>query len=304
MTDFDAVRKRLAAGLRARQQQPVAGPVKGVPLLSHSSAGADVGPRAVGFVTVRKFFVEPGTEERTGESEVVLHEKVDVPSAQLPGKNLVVSQAGDLMAAQAIGTANSALNYIELGDPSPATPPDLTDTNLQQTTGQRKATANVRSGNVITGTALWLAAEGNLVNPYTEAGWFTGPLAAGTMYARKSGFSILKTASFQLQFQWMIAFSVEDACDAGCTGVALVGNSGTVEQFIYSPVGPGETTVTVPIDFVIGANRLEFFNNGVRKVPTVEYNESTVGVNKGVTLIGWSLNDLFPDVCFFRHLRF
>jgi len=303
MADFNETRKRLAAGLRAHNQH-VPNQLKNGPLLIHSAVSADSGPKAVGFLTVRKHFVEPGTENRTGKSEVVMHEKVDIPSAKLPGPNLVVTQAGDLMANMAAGIPNAALNYVELGDPSPATPPALTDSNLQQTTGQRKATANVVSGNVITGTALWLAAEGNLVNPYTEAGWFTGPLGTGTMFARKAGFSITKTASFQLQFQWMIAFSVEDACDAGCTGIALIGNSGTVEQYIYSPAGPGEVSVTIPIDFVVGANRIEFFNNGVRKVPTLEYNEAVIGAGKGVNLIAWALNDVFPDVCFFRHLRF
>lgn len=216
-------------------------------------------------------------------------------------ENLVVSQAAGLMANMAAGVVNSDIGYIELGDPVVVLPPSLNDTNLQQTTGQRQATAAVVTNNTVTFTATWLAAQGNGFT-YTEAGLFTNPMPGGTMFARKTGFTIVKTNAFQMTFTWMLTFSVIDACQEACYGVSLVGSSYVVEDYIYDAVG-GETQVVVPIDFVVGAKRLEVFLNGQRLYYTRHYIELVIGANKGVQFIGFVLVGPLADDLYFRHLR-
>jgi hypothetical protein len=247
----------------------------------------DVAPVAKGKVTVTL------REEATGKEIVVLEEE----------DNLVVSQAGALMAAMAAGAANAEIGYVELGDPAPATPPSLTDTILEQTTGQRKAVTYSLASNVVTFQATWAAGDGNGLT-YTEAGLFTNPFGAGTMFARKTGFSIAKTVAFSMTFTWALTFSVVDACAESCHGISLVGSSYTVEDFIYDAAG-GETQVVVPIDFVVGAKRLQVYLNGQRIYYQRHYIESTIGINKGIifqgglTLIGGAN----PDDMYFVHLR-
>jgi len=229
-------------------------------------------------------------DEATGQEIVVLEDH-----------NLVVTQAANLMAHMAAGTANSEIGYIELGDPLVAVPPSLTDVTLQQTTGQRKAVGAAVAGGTVTFTCTWAAGEGNGFT-YTEAGLFTNPLAAGTMFARKTGFSILKAAGFSMTFTWMLTFSVLDACAEACYGTALVGSSYTVEDYIYDAVG-GETQVVVPIDFVVGAKRLEVYLNGNRLYYTRHYFELVIGANKGVQFVGFVLLGPAMDELYFRHLR-
>jgi len=284
---------RLRAGLLARirpAKMSVPDPKK--PTLGHHSM--DEGPKVEGFLVVKKVYVKPGTEEPTGEEEVVVQGDV------LPGKNLVVTQAQNLMAAMAAGLPNSPFNYIELGDPAPPNAPTLSDTTLQQTTGQRKASTITVSQNIVNCVSTWLAAEGNGFI-YTEAGLYTGPFGAGVMFARKAGFSIAKNNSFQLQFSWFVVFRVQDTSAPGITGITLVGSTGTIEDYIFVAAG-GEASVVVPIDFVVGAKRLEFFLQGQRMVPTRQYTEAVIGLNKGVNLIAFTL--VAGDVCYFRHLRF
>ncbi len=291
----EEARKRLARGLAARLfPQKKSKLQAGQNVRGHSEA--DMGPYATGYLIVEKVFVKPGTEEPTGEREVVVQEEVD-----LPGKNLVVRQARDLMAAMAAGLPNAEIDYIELGDPAPANPPTLDDTTLQQTTGQRKSTVNTVTSNVLQCVAVWLAGEGNGFT-FTEAGLFTAPLAAGTMFARKAGFSIPKTNSFQLQFTWLVVFDVQDASGSGCTGVALIGSSAVVEDYIYLAAG-GETSITVPIDFVVAAKRLEVFLFGQRLIPPDQYTEVLIGGGpaKGIQLNGFAANP--GDKFYFRHLR-
>lgn len=201
-------------------------------------------------------------------------------------KNLVVTQAEALMAAMAVGAANSALNYIELGDPSPATAPALADTTLEQTTGVRKAVALSTNVGTVTAITTFLTSEGNGFT-FTEAGLFTGPFAAGSMFARKTGFSVAKTAAFELKFTWLITFQVAIGTDAGCTNIALVGPGTISEDYIYTAAG-GETEIVVPIDFTVAAKNLDVFENGVRKVYTDEYIEASAGPIKKITLTGAS----------------
>lgn len=207
--------------------------------------------------------------------------------------NLVVTQAERLMAQMAIGAPNSALNYIELGDPSPtATPPQLNDIGLEQTTGQRKAVALTVSGNVVTAEATWLTTEGNGPT-YTEAGLFTGPFGAGTMFARKTFSGIFKTAAFEMRFTWLISFLV-DTQGGDCAGVALTGPTTVSPHTLYVASG-GEVSVAATFDFVPNANLTDVFLNGQRLNPGIHYTESSAplavpqgggapGVSKGVNL--------------------
>ncbi len=198
--------------------------------------------------------------------------------------NLIVTQAENLLASMAAGTANAEIGYIELGDPVSPTAPALGDTTLQQTTNERKAVSAAVSGSQVAFTALWGVGDGNGFT-FTEAGLFTNPLAVGTMFARKSGFSVVKTLSFELRFTWTLRFEVSSGGGGGggCSGIAIVGPSTIVEDFLFTAVG-GETQVIVPFDFVVGAKHLDVFLNGQRMVYTLHYTESVIGPNKGLLL--------------------
>lgn len=273
-----------------RQQLKVA---EGVHLERHPQAGMAMGrtditawgdrsPMVEGAVTIQ---CRPVSEDGTrGKWETVHFDA-----------NLVVTQAQLAMAAMAIGTANSALNYIELGDPSPvAIPPDLGDVVLEQTTGQRKAVALTQNGNIVTAEATWLTTEGNGFT-YTEAGLFTGPFAAGLMFARKTFAGIFKTSAFEMRFTWLITFLV-NAQGGDCAGIALTGPNTVAGTTIYvSPAG-GEQSVAASFDFVPGANLIDVFLNGQRLEPGNHYVESSAplavpqgggapGVSKGVNLL-------------------
>lgn len=207
--------------------------------------------------------------------------------------NLVVTQAERLMANMAAGIPNSPLNYIELGDPSPtATPPQLSDAALEQTTGQRKTAAITVAGNILTAESTWLTTEGNGPT-YTEAGLFTGPFGAGTMFARKTFTGIFKTSAFEMRFTWLITFLV-NAQGGDCAGVALTGPA-TIASHTREVAAGGEVSVAASFDFIPNANLIDVFLNGQRLCPGFHYTESNAalavpqlggapGVSKGVNL--------------------
>lgn len=213
--------------------------------------------------------------------------------------NLVVTQAESLMAQMFIGAANAPGNYIELGDPSPPTPPALGDLVLQQTTLQRKALSTLTaSGNVVTAQAIWSSLEGNGFT-YTESGLFTGPFGGGLMFAHKTFNPITKTNAFELRITWFITFVVASS-GSDCAGIALLGPSTvTGVTYLVSSSG-GEASMAATFDFAAGANHVDVFLNGIRLAPGVEYNESGTltapvlgGPNtKGVNFIGFTLNAL------------
>jgi len=197
--------------------------------------------------------------------------------------NLVVTQAENLLANMAAGTANAEIGYIELGDPVLPTPPALTDTNLQTTTAERKAVTPVVSGSQVEFTATWLVGDGNGFT-FTEAGLFTNPLGAGTMFARKSGFSVVKTLSFELRFTWTLRFDVSSGGGTGCSGIAVVGPATITDDYLFTAAG-AETQVVVAFDFVVGAKHLDVFLNGQRLVYSLHYTEATIGLSKGINLV-------------------
>ena len=166
---------------------------------------------ATGAVTIQKRRVDPDTGAVLGPWQTVHFDP-----------NLIVTQAEGRMAQMAIGAANSALNYIELGDPGPtATPPQLTDTQLEQTTAERKAVGLTASGNIVTAEATFGTGDANGFT-FTEAGLFTGPFAGGVMFARKTFSGIFKTAAFEMRFTWLITFLVQTQ-GGDCAGIALTG---------------------------------------------------------------------------------
>jgi len=213
--------------------------------------GGDEKSGAVGAVIISKRLVDPETGER-GEWET-LHADF----------NLVVTQAERLMADMAIGVANSPINYIELGDPSPtATPVQLNDVGLEQTTGERKAAVLTVNGNVVTAEVTFLTTDANGFT-FTESGLFTGPFGAGSMFARKTFSGIFKTAAFEMKFQWLITFLVNTQ-GGDCAGIALTGPSTIASSTIFvSPAG-GEASVAATFDFVPNSNLIDVFLNGVR----------------------------------------
>jgi len=248
---------------------------------SDNLLGGDYAPKAVGHLVVEM--------RREGDDEWV---KV------VDDDNLVVSQAEVLMAQMALGAANSALNYIELGDPAfPANPPILADIALQQTTGQRKAAVLTASGNVVRAEVTWATTEGNGF-VYTEAGLFTGLLGAGSLFARKAFSPITKTSSYQMRFTWYITFLVNTS-GGDCAGVALIGPS-TVASMTYYVATGGEASVAATFDFQVNGNLVDAFLNRQRLYPGVEYTETDKGFltppvggpagNKGIDLSGFVLN--------------
>ena len=201
-------------------------------------------------------------------------------------KNLVVDQAGTIMAQMSLGLRT--MSYIELGDaPVPVPPPSKDDVSLAQTTGVRKAITGNFTGNVATYEATFTTAEANGLT-LTEAGLFSTPFGTGLLFARKVFDPIAKNSSFAIDFTWGIAYGVAEGND-GCTGVALLGNSVITQDFFFTSPAGGETEVLVPIDFVIGSKQLDVFLNGVRLVYGVSYLEATVGIGKGVQFQGFSL---------------
>lgn len=214
-------------------------------------------------------------------------------------KNLVVTQAERLMANAMAGTLNSAFSYIELGDPTyPATSPQLDDVNLEQTTGERKAVSVTVASNVLTAECTFLAGDANGFT-FTEAGLFTGPFGAGTMFARKTFNEIIKTIAFEMRFTWIITFLVNPAGSGDCTGVALVGPATIVNETIYESLTGGEASVAATFDFTVGAGHLEVVINGQRMVRSRQYVEASPALaapiggpalNKGINLVGFTLN--------------
>ena len=214
------------------------------------------------------------------------------------GKNLVVTQAQNLMPPMAAGTANAALNYIELGNPVTATAPALTDTTLQTTTGQRIASTITTSSNKLTAVSTWGTAVGN-GNTYTEAGLFTGPFSTGTMFARKTFSGITKTSAFELKLTWIVTFVVASQGTGDCGGVALVGPSTVTNETTYTAVA-GVASLGMTFDFTVGAAHLDVFLNGLRLVRGVQYTEVAAGsltapiganpLNKGINFVGFTLS--------------
>jgi len=214
--------------------------------------------------------------------------------------NLVVTQAERLMANMAAGIANSAISYIELGDPAfPANAPALGDITLQQTTGERKTATVTVAGNVLTAEVTWGIAEANGFI-FTEASLNTGILGAGDQFARKTFNSIAKNNSFEMRFTWLITFLVNAASGGDCAGVALVGPSAVANETIYESVAGGEASVAATFDFTVGAALLDVFLNGQRLVRSRQYIEIPAGGlsapvgglpgNKGVNFVGFTLS--------------
>lgn len=247
----------------------------------------DRSPIAVGRLVVETRRVDPDTGV-VGEWET-----------QVDHSNLVVRQAENIMTQMAIGAANSALSYIELGDPTfPATPPQLADLTLQQSTGQRKSVVLTAVGNVVKAEATWLTTEGNGFT-YTEAGLFNGVLGSGLMFARKVFNGITKTGAFELRFTWYITFLVNTQ-GGDCSGIALIGPSAISPYTIYiSPTG-GEASVAATFDFTVGSANVDVYLNGARLLPGNDYIEVGAGsltapvggspLNKGVNFVGFVLN--------------
>lgn len=246
-------------------------------------SASDRGPTAIGRLVVETRAVDP----TTGEPGAWV-ERVD-------RANLVVTQAETLMALMSIGAANSAFNYIELGDPLVATPPALGDLTLQSSTGTRKAVSGTTSGNVATLETTFLVGEGNGFT-YTEAGLFTGPFAAGLMFARKTFAGIAKTVAFEMRFRWHITFLVQTS-GGDCTGIGIIGPA-TITSYTYLVAVGGEKSAAVSFDFAVGANHLDVFIDGQRQSPGINYNEAGppltapilgIALNKGVNFVGFVL---------------
>ncbi len=220
-------------------------------------------------------------------------------STEVDDDNLVVLLAEQLMAQMSIQSANSGLNYIELGDPAaPATPPQISDLTLQQTTGQRKAAILTVSGNIATAEVLFGTSEANGFT-YTEAGLFTGPFAAGGMFARKVFAGIAKSSGFQMRFVWNVTFLIQTQ-GGDCAGVSLIGPNSVTAFTVAAPAVGGEASIAATFDFSVGANNVDVFLDRQRLYPSVHYNEAAAGSlnapvlgpagNKGVNLIGFTLN--------------
>jgi len=214
------------------------------------------------------------------------------------GDNLVVTQAERLMANAMAGVPNSAFNYIELGDPAfPAQFPQLSDISLEQTTNVRKAAIVTVNGNIVTSEVTFLTLEGNGFT-YTEAGLFTAPFAAGSMFARKTFNPIIKTAAFEMRFTWLITFLVNPQGSGDCAGVALVGPQTVANETIFESIVGGEASVAATFDFAVGAGHIDVFLNGNRLVRSRQYLEANAPLtapvagpplNKGVNLVGFTL---------------
>ena len=75
----------------------------------------------------------------------------------------------------------------------------------------------------------------------------------------------------------------------GCNGVSLLGSSTLTSDFFFKSVAGGETQLIIPIDFIVGAKSLDVYFNGQRLPYNVGYFETSIGPNKGIQFIGFSL---------------
>lgn len=226
--------------------------------------------------------------------------------------NLVVRQAESLMAAMSAGEANSAFNYIELGNPVGPIAPDYTDTGLERPVPvieggpQQKSVAITRATKVVTCEAVWAVGDGNGIT-YTEAGLFTGPFGAGTMFARKLIGSITKTGAFSMTFRWILTFNIPIPGSDGCQGVALIGNAVVVTQEQTFVAVGGETEISATFDFVVGDHRTDLYLNGVHLIPATHYVEmATLPISglKGFDFTGAGIVLKLGDVIYLKHLNF
>lgn len=305
LQDYIARRK---AQITAKRLAHATGKAPGV--MQGGARFVDRGPQAEGFVTIQTRDVgEDGEAPCDCDARGVgCSHWVNTDA----GGNLVVTQAERIMAQMAIGAANSALSYVELGDPAaPATTPQLSDLGLEQSTGERKTATLTAVGNIVTAEVTWTSAEANGFT-FTEAGLFNGLLGAGLMFARKTFGGIPKTAAFEMRFTWLISFLVNTQ-GGDCAGVSLIGPS-TVSAFTVYNAGDAtggvglEASVSATFDFVVGANHVDVFLNGLRLVPGVHYNEANAPLvapiggpplNKGVNFNGFVLTTLpFADQVF------
>lgn len=251
----------------ANRKEQLAKAKKAAQLLNRI-AEEESAPRVVGSVEI--------FTKRPDEDWVCVHEE----------HNLVVSQAENLMAHMAAGTSNAEIGEIRLGDPATASTPDLADTALDQhvAAADKSVTASVTDGTV-TFTASYAVGDAVQVDPYTEAGLFT---AAGSMFARKAGFSIVKTGSIEMRFVWTLRFSVSAQSGSQCSGASLYPAATVTQDYVYTATG-SETYVVVPFDFTPTAKHLDVFLNGQRLVYTDDYIESTNADgsgNKGIIFQG------------------
>jgi len=254
---------------REKLRQALLGGKKSPPGPEASIASSDQAPMVTGHVTITII-------DQDGNEKIHFQDK-----------NMVVTLAEEIMAEMSMGLKQ--ISYVELGDPVAPSGPELTDTALEQTTGERKAITAVRTGNVVRFEALWGTGDGNGYS-FTESGLFSSPFGSGQLFARKVFPSnpINKNAGFSFKITWALAFSVAEH-NGGCTGVALTGGSTITADHIEVATG-GETQFTLPFDFPVGANQLDVFMNGQRLVPGRQYIEAVIGVGKGINLVGFTAN--------------
>lgn len=277
--------QRKAVLLAAEIAKRAGGAAAAARMTHHSMLGLDVGPRAVGVLTI-----ETRPADKAGDASA--WEVVE------QGGNLVVSQAEVIMAAALAAVPLNTINYIELGDAGPpATPPVLSDISLEATTGERKLAIVTQTGNILTAEVTWLVGEGNGF-VFTEAGLYVGNLGSGQMYARKAFNAVTKTAAFEMRLTWLITYLVAPQGGGDCAGIALIGPSTATAETVYVASG-GEASVAATFDFTVNANRLDVFLNGVRLIRGVHYTESgpplaaPIGgpaLNKGINLVGFTLS--------------
>lgn len=273
------LRKRLRELMRGRKA--ASGPRQRV-------GGSDVGPLCRGEVTIE-------TRERREDGTVgewSVHQK---------DSNLVVTQAEALMAAMSIGSANhfdTATAYMQVGEDGTAPALDNTAllTPVAPAAGGTKVLGSATAaGSVATLQATW--AIGDTLDgyglPLSEVGLFVGgagaPITGGTMFARKVFNPITKTGAFDLRITWAITFNVSQNSDS-CTNISLIGPSTVTSEFIATEgVTAGftvaSTFIAMPFDFAVGGGHIDVYQNGVRKLRSLEYIEATSGGAKGISFI-------------------
>lgn len=261
--------------LRTKQVKTIAEGKSNAEATLQSSDVAHFG--AKGYVTIEAIYPD-------GRVKTLLKDK----------PNMVVTQAEQIMAYMSVGLR--PMSYIELGDKVTPTAPALTDITLQQTTGERKAIAATVTGNSVAYVSTWLVAEGNGYD-FTEAGLFCDPFGAGLLFARKTFDPITKTAAFALRFTWTVVFQIANT-NSGCSGVSIVSNGDMVYDYTYTAVG-GETDITVPIDFVVGAKTLDVYLNTAGLAYNTHYYELVISpIANGIRFIGFSL--IPGDLVYFK----
>lgn len=194
------------------------------------------------------------------------------------GKNLIVQSAPNIM-ANVLGGVNPSDNRIGFvdwgtgghvtGDPATPIPPSPTDLVLETSILQTATVFPPTIGTTFVQFESTMDTATGNGNVFTEAGLLTN--VGSLMFARKTFPGITKNSNRTLTIRWIISF-LQNSAGCDCQGVGLFGELGPINRHKFTAAG-GETSITVPLTWTPGLNRLWVWRNGKRIFQPDAYSE-------------------------------